>query len=146
MIKTIIVPIDIAKTGAGAAALGLAQDLAAKYGSKLVLLYVFETVPGFIKAQLPAGVHAKALEDATTSLNAFAAEQGLTGTAEVLLREGHPPTEILEFANETDADMIVIASHDPGVSDYFLGSVAARVVRHAHCSVLVARKLKALSD
>ena len=37
--------------------------------------------------------------------------------------------------------MIVMASHDPVLSDYLLGSVAARVVRHAHCSVLVARKL-----
>ena len=38
--------------------------------------------------------------------------------------------------------MIVIASHDPGLVDYLLGSVAARVVRHAHCSVLVTRKLE----
>jgi nucleotide-binding universal stress UspA family protein len=38
--------------------------------------------------------------------------------------------------------MTVIASHDPGFVDYFLGSVAARFVRHAHCSVLVARKLE----
>jgi nucleotide-binding universal stress UspA family protein len=141
MIKTIVVPIDIAQAEAGAAALGLARDLAGKYGSKLILLYVLEGVPGFVLAQIPEGVHAKVLEEATAALNAFAAEHGLTGTAEVLLREGHPSTEILEFANETGADMIVIASHDPGVADYFLGSVAARVVRHAHCSVLVARKL-----
>ena len=41
-----------------------------------------------------------------------------------------------------DADVIVIASHDPGLADYLLGSVAARVVRHAHCSVLVVRNVK----
>ena len=38
--------------------------------------------------------------------------------------------------------MIVIASHDPGLADYLLGSTAGRVVRHAHCSVLVVRNAK----
>ncbi|MDH3233293.1 MAG: universal stress protein [Alphaproteobacteria bacterium] len=141
IIRTILVPIDVAKAEAGAAALGLARDLAEKYGSKLILLHVLEEVPGFVKAQLPAGIHAKALEDAAAGINAFAAKHGLAGTAEVLLREGNPSVQILELAKKISADMIVIASHDPGVADYFLGSVAARVVRHAHCSVLVARKL-----
>jgi nucleotide-binding universal stress UspA family protein len=140
MIKTILVPIDLSKTGAGAAALVLARDIADKYGSKLILLHVLEDIPGFVKAQLPAGVHAKALEDAMASFNDFAKEQGLAGTAEVLLREGSPANEILQFAEETGTDMIVIASHDPGVADYLLGSVAGRVVRHAHCSVLVVRE------
>jgi len=45
----------------------------------------------------------------------------------------------LQTAEEIDADLIVIASHEPGFSDYFLGSTAARVVRHAHCSVFVMR-------
>ena len=37
------------------------------------------------------------------------------------------------------ADLIIIASHKPGFQDYFLGSTAAKVVRHAPCSVLVVR-------
>lgn len=139
MIKTILVPVDLAEGEAGAAALDLACDMAQKYGSKLVLLHVVEEVPAFIQAQLPPGAHEKVLEDAKARLTAFAAGQGLSGTAEVLTRQGNPATEILEFANEVGTDMIVIASHDPGVADYFLGSVAARVVRHAHCSVLVVR-------
>ena len=40
---------------------------------------------------------------------------------------------------ETNADLIVINSHKPGVEDYFLGSTASRVVRRAPCSVLVLR-------
>jgi nucleotide-binding universal stress UspA family protein len=46
---------------------------------------------------------------------------------------------ILETAKEIGADLIVIASHRPGLQDYFLGSTAARVVRHAECAVLVDR-------
>jgi len=42
-------------------------------------------------------------------------------------------------AQEKGVDLIIIASHRPGLQDYFLGSTAAKVVRHAKCSVLVIR-------
>jgi nucleotide-binding universal stress UspA family protein len=35
--------------------------------------------------------------------------------------------------------VIVLASHRPELKDYLLGPNAARVVRHAKCSVLVVR-------
>jgi len=47
--------------------------------------------------------------------------------------------EILEMAKAKNVDLIVIASHKPGIADYLLGSVAAGVVRHAKCSVHVMR-------
>lgn len=37
------------------------------------------------------------------------------------------------------ADLIIIASHTPDFSNYFIGATADRVVRHAKCSVLVDR-------
>ena len=52
---------------------------------------------------------------------------------------GHAGTSILEYAEEHGCDCIVIASHRPGLGDYLLGSTAARVVRHAACSVHVMR-------
>lgn len=139
--KTILVPIDIAEEAAGTAALKLGRDLAKMRGGKLVLLNVLEQVPGYVVAQLPEGFHESALPAAASRLKEIAREQELGETAEIVVREGHPPTEILELASEIGADMIVIASHSPGLVDYFLGSVAARVVRHADCSVLVARNL-----
>ena len=142
MIKTILVPIDVAETEAGAAALELVQNLAKGHDGKIVLLSVVEQVPTYVAAQLPPGVHEQALAHADARLKEIAAAQGLAETAEVVVREGHPSTEILEYAKKIGAGMIVIASHNPGLADYFLGSVAARVVRHAHCSVLVARKLE----
>ncbi len=142
MINTILVPIDIAAEEAASAARGLARDQADKYGGRIVLLNVVEEVPGYVISQLPTGFHQKALEEAAALLKKIAVKNGLADSAETIIREGHPSTQILEHAGEIGADMIVIASHDPGIADYFLGSVAARVVRHAHCSVLVARKLK----
>lgn len=47
--------------------------------------------------------------------------------------------EILRIAGDIDADLIVIAAHRPELKDYLLGPNAARVVRHAECSVLVVR-------
>ncbi|MDH3229370.1 MAG: universal stress protein [Alphaproteobacteria bacterium] len=138
-IKTILVPIDVAQTQAAAAALELARDMARTHGATLVLLNVLEQVPGYVAAQLPKSFHENALSDAAARLKEIAAGHGLAKSAEIVVRDGHPSTEILEYANSIGADMIVIASHDPGLADYFLGSVAARVVRHAHCSVLVVR-------
>lgn len=48
--------------------------------------------------------------------------------------------EILGVAEEAGADLIVVGSHRPAMWDYLLGTNASRVVRHANCSVLVARE------
>ena len=139
MAKTILVPIDIAEPIGGAAALELARDLAKIRGGKLVLLTVLERVPGYIASQISPEFHRRALGRAAEKLGELAGKHDLPEPPEIVVRDGHPSTEILEYASKIDADMIIIASHDPGLVDYFLGSVAARVVRHARCSVLVAR-------
>ena len=53
---------------------------------------------------------------------------------------GDPGREIAEFAQRAKADLIVLPSHGYGfVKHALLGSVAERVVRLAHCPVLVLR-------
>jgi universal stress protein F len=47
---------------------------------------------------------------------------------------------ILGVAEEAGADLIVVGSHRPAMRDYLFGATASRVVRHANCSVLVARE------
>lgn len=54
---------------------------------------------------------------------------------------GDPSSEIIDYAKTIDADLIVIPSHGrTGLSRFFLGSVAERVIRFAHCPVVVLRK------
>ena len=53
--------------------------------------------------------------------------------------EGHSGRTIVEYAKEHRNDLIIIASHRPGLEDYFLGSTASHVVRHASCAVHVVR-------
>ncbi len=57
------------------------------------------------------------------------------------VRFGDPGNEIAEYAAQMPADLIVIPSHGlKGIKRLLIGSVAERVVRLAHCPVLVVRK------
>ncbi|BAZ39622.1 UspA domain-containing protein [Calothrix sp. NIES-4101] len=54
---------------------------------------------------------------------------------------GDPSSEIIDYAKEIHADLIVIPSEGrTGFSRFLIGSVAERVVRFAHCPVLVLKK------
>jgi universal stress protein F len=46
---------------------------------------------------------------------------------------------IIEAVEEKRIDLIAIASHNPRMTDYLIGSHAAHVVLHAPCTVLVVR-------
>lgn len=59
---------------------------------------------------------------------------------ELFIERGIPYAELIRRADTWKADMIVVGSHGKsGLEHVLLGSVAERVARHAHCSVLVAR-------
>lgn len=61
-------------------------------------------------------------------------------TVEAAVREGDPRTEIVDAADEWQADLIVVGSHGrTGLKRLVLGSVSQSVVAHAHCSVEVVR-------
>ena len=101
------------------------------------MLNVVEEIPNWAAVELPAGLLEKSLEASQSELKAIAAAAGLK--VEVDVRTGHSYNTILDVAKEKKADLIIIASHRPGLQDYFLGSTASKVVRHANCSVLVVR-------
>ena len=57
-----------------------------------------------------------------------------------VLLEGDPATEIVGYATEAGADVIVLGTHGrTGVDRLVIGSVAERVMRGASCSVLVVK-------
>lgn len=56
-----------------------------------------------------------------------------------IVGEGSIYETVLRISREIKADVIVIGAHRPDLADYLLGPNAARVVRHATCSVLVVR-------
>src|SRR6185503_10139139 len=63
--------------------------------------------------------------------------------AEIFVEQGAPYAEIIRRGEAWGADLVVVGSHGrSGIERALLGSVAERVVRHAHVSVLVARSVR----
>ena len=55
------------------------------------------------------------------------------------IRAGNPAKCVLQAAVDLDADLIVVGTHKrTGVDKLVFGSVAERIVREAHCAVLIA--------
>ncbi len=136
MYKNIIVAVDLAHGDAGKALLARANKLVDE-GGTIRLLHVIEDVPSYIAAELPRDLNDRRQAEAKVELGLLTQGAGANVNSEV--RMGAASSQILQCAEDTDADLIMIASHRPGLSDYFIGSTAARVVRHAQCSVLISR-------
>ena len=136
MYKNIVVAVDLAHGEAGKALLDRAKALADQ-GGTIRLLHVLEDVPSYIAAELPRDLNERRTAEAKVELGVLAETADVTIVTEV--RSGAASSQILQLAEDTEADLVMIASHRPGLSDYFIGSTAARVVRHAQCSVLISR-------
>src|SRR5215213_1267165 len=65
-------------------------------------------------------------------------EAGLT--VEKYAREGDPANTIIEVAEETGADLIVVGAHgNPGDRRFHIGSTATKLSHHAPASLLIVR-------
>lgn len=135
MYKNILVPLAFDDEHKPDAALNAVRALASE-GAKVTLVHVMADVPGYAMSYMPPGYTDELKVTLQSSLDSLAKE--FSGAA-TILTEGSPANEILRIAEENGVDCVVIASHRPGFGDYLIGSTAARVVRHAHCSVLVLR-------
>ena len=136
MYDTILLPIDLSEMQRGKMMIDVAQKLATK-NTRIRLVNVVVDIPAFVAAEVPNDVIKTAMKTAKETLDALIRAAGIKAESEV--RSGKPGPSILSSAEECSADLIIIGSHKPGLQDYFLGSTAARVVRHAQCSVLVMR-------
>ena len=137
MYNTILIPIDMAHIEKAKVMIDAAKSQA-KEGAHLVLLNVIDAVPSWATTYMPDNeILANHHKSAHDELVAIANDNSID--AESLVQTGHSYSTILEIADKIKAELIIIGSHHPGVSDYFLGSTAAKVVRHAKCSVYVIR-------
>ncbi len=67
--------------------------------------------------------------------------RGLGAEGEPLVVEGSVVASVVQAVEERHADLLVIGTHGrTGISRLLLGSVAEKLVRLVHCSVLVARQ------
>lgn len=59
---------------------------------------------------------------------------------EIIIKPGIPVTTILEYAEDSGTDLIVMGSRGlSGIKEFFLGSVSHNVVQQAHIPVLIVK-------
>ena len=141
MFKEILLPLDLNDPAGQERAVSTAVGLAKTYASRL---HVMTIVPsfgeGFVTSFFPADYQEKAVAATNERLHGFVRERIPEGVpVQHVVACGTIYEEILDFAKKHGIDLIVMASHRPELSDYLLGPNAARVTRHAACSVMVVR-------
>lgn len=135
MYKNILVPVSFEADRNAQGAMDIARALCAE-GGTITCLHVIEQLPQYATQYLPAGHLEAAKADMVKTLQALV---GDIDNATALVIDGHSSHSILTYAENNDVDLIIVASHQPGMQDYLLGSTAAKVVRHAKCAVHVLR-------
>jgi nucleotide-binding universal stress UspA family protein len=133
------------------AAVDAAAALARESGARVTLFHAFDPDPLIPPGAIPnpaeyrdkivkemdAAVH-KALEELKATKLA-----GVANIDCVVGQESSAAQAICEAAKAAGADLIVISTHGrSGLAHLLIGSVAERVIRHAHCAVLAVREPK----
>jgi nucleotide-binding universal stress UspA family protein len=137
MYTKIMVPVDLAHIDRLSKAITTATDLAKHYGIPICFVGV--------TAEAPTEV-AHSPREFGDKLAKFGAEQSNTHGLEIATaayRSHDPATDLdkmlIAAAREQDADLIVMASHVPGLPEHFFASNAGAVASHADVSVFVVR-------
>jgi nucleotide-binding universal stress UspA family protein len=115
--------------------------MARRYDAELTVMTV---IPDFgmsiVGSFFEEGFAARAMADVAAKLEAFCTDNMPTDLRRhQRVAQGSIYDAILRTADEIGCDCIVMGSHRPELKDYLLGPNAARVVRHAPCSVMVVR-------
>lgn len=140
--KTIVVPVDFSPSSAPA--VNVALELAKAPGD----VHVIHAIPA-LNPVSPLGVWGDANAEEKLASNALKYMKTWLATNEVegvttSVEIGQDGTCIVEYAEKIKADLVVIPSHGhSGLKRALLGSVAERVIRHAHCPTLVLRREEA---
>ena len=142
-IKSILVPIDFSPPSKKA--LDYAVAVARRFKAKLTLLHVVEPVatPDFAASFPLAMENDELVATAQKHLGKVvkAARIPRAIVEKVLVRFGRSFHEIADAARTRKVDLIIISTHGyTGLKHALLGSTTERVVRHAHCPVLVVRQ------
>jgi len=141
--KSIVFPTDFSELSVNA--LATALDLADKYQAELHCLYVVEEPQIYSSLEMGSVAIPTAgelMDSAKTRMEKFSREYldkaPHGSTTKVVI--GHAATEIVNYAKELDAGMIVMTTHGySGVKHVILGSTTEDVLRHADCPVLSVR-------
>ena len=122
------------------AGLDLAQRLASPTKARIFLLHVMPST--LIIPDLPGYCDLFATDEGAVrqELEKLAATHLRDVVYEIVVKTGDPATMIQLVAQELGTDVIIMPTHGRrGLSHFFMGSVAEKVVREAPCMVLTIR-------
>ena len=145
MFRSIVVGTDGSETATEA--VKQAVELAAATKAKVELVSAYEPVSNTrlreeatqVPGDLQWAVNPREDVDATLGEAAeMAANAGVE--VQIFARQGDPADAILDVAEETKADLIIVGNKGmTGARRFLLGSVPNKVSHHAPCSVLIIR-------
>jgi nucleotide-binding universal stress UspA family protein len=140
MYKNILIPVDLSDHALAKPAIAMACAMARASGGSIRLINVMPMTPVMLAEYVPADFDTQQRKTAEEQMKAVTADCNLESTrVSGVVRQGGIYHEVLEEAEATGVDLIVMSSHRPAMKTYFLGSNAGHVVRYAKCSVLVVR-------
>lgn len=136
--QIMVVPVDFSSDSVGAIRGGLDR---VEQPSGLHVVHVLMPLdyasPGVMFGTISDATREKAVRE---NLDKILKNIGVSGVT-VSVPVGDPGLKITDYARDIDADLIIVPSHGfHGVKRFLLGSTAERIIRHAHCSVLVLRR------
>jgi nucleotide-binding universal stress UspA family protein len=141
--KLILSPTDFSE--ASFEALRRANELAERFGSELLVLYIVPPVPtlppdpsyAFELPEYEEALQSNAEERLQETVSQYVSD---SVKARSMVGYGDAPTEIVRAADEEGADLIVISTHGlTGWRHLVFGSVTGKVVRTSACPVLTIR-------
>jgi nucleotide-binding universal stress UspA family protein len=122
--------------------LAAAVKLASKLGGRLILFHAVNlplSLPVTALAVTPDEVGVLLTRQSEQHMKELAAKLPPELVERVQVEVGVPWRTLCAFAESDGAELIVIGSHGYSGIDRLIGTTAAKVVNHAHCSVLVER-------
>ena len=131
-ITRVLVAVDFSP--ASLAALDYARDCALQLGGTLSILHVIEdAAPETERAGTAESDAARQLEERVADA------PGAIGARVTVVRAPDAADTIVKHARETGAELIIMGLSGYEHEDFFMGSVAQQVVRHAPCPVMTLR-------
>ena len=142
MFKRILLPIDLQEPRPNQTALDVALDFANRDGAEL---FVMDVLPGYgmplVASYFPPSARQAAMKETEQKMAEYVRNH-IGGGIKVkqIVQEGKPYDQILRQAKKNQVDLIVIPSQRMGsMEGFMMGSTAEKVVRHAHCTVIIVR-------
>lgn len=137
MFKRILAPVDLAHLSKLGRALAVTADQAKRHKTPVTYVSVTGSSPTTI-AHTPQEFREK--------LEAFAEQQastyGIDASAHAVV-SNDPAVDVddalLKAVKDTESDLVIMASHQPGLVEYFWPSNGGKIASHSDASVFVVR-------